>query len=164
MNLQEETYIILAQRLLDQFDSKKLVEWAEHAMHLGYDSDSLIILAGLYYESTEEREAYFWKSVKELNLNIKKEASELISNYAKYVANAVVNMQLSPKSGLSKMCNICRSTGYDSKYIQFYELEEDMDSLNYEEYAPVFNQGITKENVDEFIVGAFELFLECEEN
>lgn len=164
MNIQEETYLILAQRLLDQFDSKKLVEWAEHAMKSGYDSDSLIILAGLYYESTEEREAYFWKAVEELNLNIKKEASALISDYAKYVATAVVNMQLSPKSGLSKMCNICRSTGYDSKYIQFYELEEDMDSFNYEEYTPVFNQGITKENADEFTIRAFELFLEYQEN
>ena len=162
MNLQEETYKILGQRLLDEFDSKKLVEWAVNAMKLGYDSKSLIILAGLDYESTEEREEFFWKSVEELNLNIKREASELINDYAKYVANAVVNMQLSPKIGLSKMYGICRSTDYDSKYIQFYELDEDLDYLDYGQSTPIYNQGITKENADAFIFREFELFLEFE--
>ena len=71
MNIQDETYKILGQRLLDEFDSIKMVEWAVDAIKMGYDSESLIILAGLDFESTEERENYFWKSVKELNLNIK---------------------------------------------------------------------------------------------
>lgn len=163
MDIQEEVYKILGQRLLNEFDSKKLVEWAVNVMKLGYDSESLIILAGLDYESTEEREEYFWKSVEELNLNIKREESELVNDYAKYVANAVVNMQLSPKSGLNTMYNIYLSTGYDSKYIQFYELDEDLNDLNYAEYTPIYNQGITKENADKFIIREFKLFLECEE-
>jgi hypothetical protein len=164
MNIQDETYKILGQRLLDEFDSIKMVEWAVDAIKMGYDSESLIILAGLDFESTEERENYFWKSVKELNLNIKREESELINDYAKYVANAVLNNQLSAKSGLAKMMIICRSTEYDSKYIQFYEISEDLDYLKYdEEYPPIYNQGITLENVDEYIKKEFKFFLECEE-
>lgn len=163
MNIQEETNKVLGQRLLDEFDSKKLVEWAVTAMQIGYDSESLVILAGLDYESTEEREEYFWKSIEELNLDIKREEPALINDYAIYVANAVLKGLISPKSGLKKMNDICRATEYDSKYIQFYELDEDLDYLNYGEHPPIYNQGITKENADNFLIKEFEMFLECEE-
>lgn len=163
MNIQEETHEVLGQRLMDKFDSKKLVEWAVSTMQKGYDSESLVILAGLDYDSTEEREKYFWKSIKELNLDIKSEKTELINDYAKYVANAVLKGSISPRSGLQKMNDICLTTGYDSKYIQFYEIDEDLDYLNYGEHSPIYNQGITKENADNFIIKELELFLECEE-
>jgi hypothetical protein len=163
MNLQEEIYRILGQRLLDEFNSIKLVEWAVNAMKMGYDSESLVILAGLDYESTEEREEYFWKSIKELNLDIQTEESELISYYANYVACEVLNRSISPLSGLKKMNALCQTTEYDSKYIQFYEISEDLDYLNYGSHPPIYNQGITKENTEQFIIREFELFLECEE-
>ena len=38
MNIQDETYKILGQRLLDEFDSKKMVEWAVDVIKMGYDS------------------------------------------------------------------------------------------------------------------------------
>ena len=139
-----------------------MVEWAVNAIELGYDSESLIILAGLDYDSTEEREKYFWQSIEELKLDVKKEEHELIIDYAKYVSNAVLDKLISPISGLKKMNVICRSTEYDSKYIQFYELEEDLEYLNYGEHPPIYNPKITIKDADEFIVREFELFLECD--
>jgi len=162
MNIQQETNKILGQRLLDEFDSKKMVEWAVSAMKLGHDSESLVILAGLDYDTTEEREEYFWKALGELTLNIEREEFQLINDYAIYVAKAVIENMLSPESGLKKMFDICRKTEYDSKYIQFYELDEDMDYLKYGDHRPIFNHGITLENANDYIKKEFEIFLECE--
>jgi len=47
MNIKEETYKLLAQRLLTYFDCKKFVDWAMILLQNGYESESLIILAGL---------------------------------------------------------------------------------------------------------------------
>lgn len=124
MNIQEETHKILGQRLLSEFDSREMVNWAVTAIELGYDSESLLILAGLDYDTTEERTKYFWQSIEELKVDIEREEFEFINDYAKYVAKAVLNDNLSPESGLVIMLDIYRSTAYNPKYVQFYEIEE----------------------------------------
>ncbi len=63
MNVKEETYKLLAQRLLTYFDSKKFVDWAMILLQNGYESESLIILAGLDNDTTEVREKYFWQTI-----------------------------------------------------------------------------------------------------
>lgn len=161
--VQEETYKILAQRLFSYFDSKKLIDWAIMMMENGYDSESLIILAGLDNESTEEREQYFWQTIDELNLDVNKSDFDLIDNYAEYVAESVVNKKIAPKDGLSIMQEIVRSTDYSSKYVQFYELDEDLDYLKYDNRT-IFNSGLTLKNADSFITREFELFLDTEKH
>jgi len=47
MTVAELTLEVLAEKLLTQSDSKKLVEWAVSALQLGCESENLIILAGL---------------------------------------------------------------------------------------------------------------------
>ena len=157
----EETYKILAQRLFSYFDSHKLVDWAVMMMENGYDSESLIILAGLDNESTEIREQYFWQTIDELKLNVNKTELDIIDNYALYIAESVVNRKIKPKDGLSIMQEIVRSTDYSSKYIQFYELDEDLDYLQYDNRT-IFNSGLSLKNADSFIIREFELFLESE--
>lgn len=161
LNVQEETYKLLAQRLFSYFDSKKLVDWAVMMMENGYDSFSLIILAGLDNDSTEVREQYFWQTIDELKLDLNKSDFDLIDHYAIYVAESVVNKQVAPKDGLSIMQEIVRTTDYSVKYIQFYELAEDLDYLRYDNRT-IFNSGLSLENADIFITTEFELFLESE--
>ena len=161
MDVYEETYKLLAQRHFSYFDSIKLVDWAVMMLENGYDSVSLIILAGLDKDSTEEREKYFWKTIEELSIEVNKADFELIDNYAIYIAESVVNNKISPKDGLSIMQNIVRSTDYSHKYIQFYDLDEDLDYLKYNN-STIFNIGLSLENADSFIVKEFDLFLETE--
>lgn len=159
--VQAETYKILAQRELSHFDSKKLIDWAIMLMHKGFDSESLIILAGLDSDTTEEREQYFWQTIDELGLNVNRNDFELIEDYAKYVAESVVNKRIAPMDGLTIMQNIVRSTDYSKKYVQFYEINEDLDYLKYDNHT-IFNSGFTLKNADSFITREFELFLETE--
>jgi len=162
MDINKVTYQILGQKLLSEFDSKEYVKWAIKVAKEGYDSESLWILAGLDNESTEVREEYFWKAIKELNLEIEREEIELLNDYAIYLSKAVLNNALSPRTGVKKMFDLCRESGYDEKYIQFYELDEDLDCLKYGDITPIFNHNITEENANEIILKEFKLFLECE--
>lgn len=159
--VQEETYKILAQRVLSHFDSKKLIDWAIMLMDKGFDLESLIILAGLDSDTTEEREKYFWQTIDELGLDINRTDFELIDNYAIYIAESVVNKKIAPIDGLTIMQDIVRSTDYSKKYIQFYEIDEDIDYLKYDNHT-IFNTGLTLKNADSFIAREFELFLEAE--
>ncbi|WP_293873071.1 hypothetical protein [Flavobacterium sp.] len=42
-------------------------------MELGFESENLFILAGLDFDTTEEREKYFSKSIGDLKLEIEKD-------------------------------------------------------------------------------------------
>lgn len=161
MNVKEETYKLLAQRLFTHFESKKMIEWAILLMQNGYESESLIILAGLDSDTTEEREKYFWQSVSELKLDINISDFELIDIYAIYIAKSVVDQQMNSYTGLSVMQDIVRKTDYSKRYIQFYELEEDLDYLKYDNRA-IFNSELSLANAEDFIKKEFELFLEAE--
>jgi hypothetical protein len=159
--IKDETNLLLAQRALQNFDSFKLIEWAISLMTKGIESESLIILAGLDSESTQEREKYFWKAIEELELNTKKSDSELIRDYAIYIAESVINKKITPSDGLTIMQDIVFSADYSYRYIQFYELKEDFDYLNHDN-STVYNSGLTLKNADRFITKEFELFLKAE--
>ncbi len=159
--VQEETNKILAQRILSYFDSKKLIDWAVMLMSKGFDSESLVILAGLDYDTTEEREKYFWQTIDELGLDIYRTDFELIESYAIYVAELVVNKKITPIEGLKLMQDIVRKTDYSKRYIQFYEIDEDLEYLHYDNHT-IFSSELTLNNVDSFITREFELFLEAE--
>lgn len=125
----------------------------------GFESESLVILAGLDSYPTEEKEKYFWKSIRELGIRIEKNDSVLIDYYANSVVTQVVEDKVNPMIGLGKMLGVLRASDYSSKYIQFDLLDEDIDRLNYSA-TPIFNAGLTLDNKEEFVKGEFQLFLE----
>ncbi|WP_207518340.1 hypothetical protein, partial [Flavobacterium psychrophilum] len=95
MSVKEETEILLAKILLSNFDSKNYVDWAISVIESGIESNSLFILAGLDDEDTEIREKYFRKVVEELKIEINYEDFALLQNYAKFIAEKVINGTLS---------------------------------------------------------------------
>ena len=159
MNTQEITYLLLAEKILTCFDSQKYVDWAVALLENGFESESLVILAGLDSYGIEEKEKYFWKSIEELNIEVKKTDSELIEYYVDFVAKQVVEDKINPIIGLSRMRDIVCATDYSVKYIQFYELDEDLDYLNSYK-TTIYNTGLTLENKEKYIKEEFELFLE----
>jgi len=159
MDTQEITYRLLAEKNLTYFDSQKYVDWAVVLLENGFESESLIILAGLDSYPTEEKEKYFWESIRELDIKIEKNDSELIDYYTDFIAKQVIEDKLNPMVGLSKMLDIVRTTDYSSQYIQFVLLDEDIDYLNYYQ-TTIFNTGLTLNNKEEFVKDEFRLFLE----
>ena len=159
MDLQEITYQLLAEKNLIYFDSQKYVDWAVTLLGNGFESESLIILAGLDSYPTEEKEKYFWESIRELGIKIEKSDSELIDNYADFIARQVIEDRINPIVGLQKMLNVVRASDYSLKYAPFGFLDEDIDYLNYSQ-TTLFNTGLTLDNKEEFVKEEFRLFLE----
>ena len=161
MTLQELTLNVLAERILTQFDSKKLVDWAVQILELGFETESLNILAGLDFDSTEEREKYFWESLKDLKIEVEKNEEKLIENYALTLSKKVINKEIEVDFAFNQMLKIVSASGYDQKYIAFYEIDEDLDYLRYDN-SVIFNSGLTLDNSKEYIFEEFEIFAEME--
>lgn len=157
MDASKLTYKILGQKLLTWFDSKILVDWAITLMQNGFDSDNLQILAGLDNSDTEEREKYFWKSVKDLNINIDKKEIDLIDFYVDHIVDEVLSGNVPPKFALRQLSDVARETDYCPKYMRFYLLDDEIDSVEYDGHA-LFTNGLNKNNADKFILNEFKLF------
>lgn len=140
---------------------QKFVDWAVDLLQKGFETESILILAGLDNYPREEIEEYFWKSVNDLNLKLKKSDFEFLENFAIYIANGVITNQMNPKAGLRIMNDIVRESDYSNKYIQFFNLDEDIDYLNYENRT-LFNSFNKTDNLDEIIKEEFRLFLKAE--
>ncbi|MEZ0451788.1 hypothetical protein ABTW24_09290 [Sphingobacterium thalpophilum] len=162
MTLEELTLEINAERILSHFESKHLVVWAVNVLKLGYESDNLYILAGLDYASTEEREIYFWKSIAELKLNIEKSEEDLIQNYALTIAKKAISKEINIDYAFSQMLKIVYASDYNYKYIAFYEIEEDLDYLRYDN-STIFCTGLTLENSKDFILEELKIFVQMED-
>ena len=161
MKLEELTLEVLAERALSQSDSKLFVDWAVQVLKLGYESENLFVLAGLDFDSTEEREEYFWKCVDDLNLNIEKTEDELLEHYALIIANKAIRKEISMEYAFREMLKVTRESGFNYKYIAFYEIDEDLDYLTYDN-AVIFNPGLTLENLDDFVLEELKIFVQME--
>lgn len=161
MTIEELTLEILGERVLSQFDSKKLVDWAVNVLALGYESENLIILAGLDFDTTEVREKYFLKSIEELKIDADKSDEEIIQKYALMIANNAISGKISVDYAFGRMRNIVFASGYDARYISFYEIDEDLDRFRYND-SVLFNSELTVENQQEYILEELKLFYEME--
>ncbi len=162
MKLEELTLEILAERALTPFDSKRLVNWAVNVLKLGYESEDLIILAGLDYDTFEEREAYFLKCIEYLKLDVEKSQDELIEKYALVIASKAIRKEVSIDYAFGQMLKIVSACNYDFRYIAFYEIDEDLDYLKFNN-SVVFNSELTIENSKDFILEEFKIFVQMEE-
>ncbi|OYU95953.1 MAG: hypothetical protein CFE21_05935 [Bacteroidetes bacterium B1(2017)] len=162
MKLEDLTLEILAERALSQFDSKKLVDWAVKVLELGNECENLYVLAGLDYNTTEERENYFWKCVVDLNLIIEKNEEVLIEKYALMIANKAIRNEVSLKYAISQLGEIVRASKYDPRYSAFYEIDEYIDYLTYDSLVK-FNKELAIENSEDYILDELKNFLKMEE-
>ncbi len=59
------------------------------------------------------------------------------------------------------MQKIVSASGYNYRYIAFYEIDEDLDYLKYNN-STIYNPGLTLENLKEFILEEMKIFIEME--
>lgn len=161
MTLEELTLEVLAQRVLTPFDSKKLVEWAVKVLETGYENEHLYILAGLDFESTEEREAYFHKSMEAFKLTIERSTEELLLHYALIIAKKAISKEINARYALGEMLKVVSASEYDSRYMAFYEIDEDLDYLAHTN-SLIFNGGLSLENAEDFIREEMSVFVQME--
>ena len=162
MTIKEQTYYIIADIILGKCDSKIYVDWAMEMILKGYETENVLILAGLDDSDTEERETYFRGALSDLKIEYPDNKMELINLYSFNLANKVLSGQISPQIGLDKMTELVYATDYSNRFLAFTDLNEDINYIKHSD-QPLFNSGLRKRNIDEFIVNEFRLFLETQE-
>ncbi|UBM59555.1 hypothetical protein LAG90_02655 [Marinilongibacter aquaticus] len=80
---------------------------------------------------------------------------------AKKIAEEVIRRKTRPIDGLEEMQNILRQTKYSERYIQFLNLEEDLNFLKYSSIA-IGADFLESNTIDELITKEFECFLAFE--
>jgi len=160
-DLKHRLYFTFADKVFGNADSKIFVELAVELINENIETENLIILAGLDSSDSEEREKYFKKSLNDLNIEFPEINDDLISLYAMQLAENVISSKLKPKDGLTKMSNLVFASDFASRFHPFIDLDEDIDYL-ISSNSTIFNNGLKQENIDDYIVNEFELFLAIE--
>ncbi len=158
-NIKDEAQKLLGMMVFDELDSKQFVNWAVNSISNGYESESLLILAGLDVSDTEERKEYFRSSLKELNIELKEEKFEILEDLAKHVSKSVLDNQLSSMSGLIKMLFICGESKYNNSFADFYNINEDI-SLMSDGFSTHYIKDLNNTNKEEKIKREFSKYLE----
>lgn len=162
MTIKEQTYYIIADRIIGKDDSKIYVDWAVEMILIGHETENILILAGLDDSDTEEREMYFQEALNDLEIEYPYNNMELINMYSINLANKVILKQISPQIGLDKMTELFHTSDYSNKFSAFTVLSEDIDCIRHSG-QPLFNSGLRDGNIDKFIVNEFRLFIETQE-
>lgn len=128
------------------------IKWAEEQLLAGSNSVNMAILAGLDVEKpidTQEVREYFSRCMRELCIEWPDQKSAH-RRYSEVLCRKILDDELNPQVGLSTLAQLYRSSGYSELYALWDELEEDI-SLMETGYGPIFNVGVHKDNVDEYI-------------
>lgn len=103
----------LSAYVVGHLTAKDLPGMALTALEEGYDSESLVILAG--YDEADNAfvmEDYFKKTLNELGLQLKEDKVALI-DVLKYYAQEIVDKKVDPYTGFEKMKSIVDNTMFD---------------------------------------------------
>lgn len=150
MHKVKSTYKVLAEKALQNDTSEKWIDWALEMMESGYETEHLVILAGLSpHLNRFEFDDTVNKALKELSLDtIPKD--EMVHGYVYYLVDQALNSKMSTKIVLATLRDICRDSDYDKELFDFYLLayaKEELDELDVQFYW----QDADKSNIDSII-------------
>ncbi len=151
----------MGEKLVTNYDYKKIVAWAYQLIVKGYQSENLLILAGLGNESSDVIDIYFKKTIEDLKISTDKSDKELIEIFVLQLINEVVEEKIDPRDALSLMQEIVIATDYSDRFIQFYALQEDLDYYNKLDNT-VHNPEIEVCKIEKSIIEEFKRFIEQE--
>lgn len=157
--IDELTLHLFGEKFFSEFDSKEYVNWAIQLLIHGYENESLSILASLDNSPTWEREKYFYKSLKELNISEPPFDFSFADIFMKDLAHKVINKLINLLRGLRLAYGVVLKTDYDKRFIQFYYLDEDIQTLEFDN-KPFYSVSLNQNNIDSFIINEFKLWLD----
>ena len=155
-----ETEELLGKCVFHKECGEDYVTWAETMLGKGCSNINVEMLAALGLEKPIdifEAKTYFQNAVTELNIKIPCK-EDCIMSYAKYLAKKIVNGKIAPVDGVRMLFRLCSNAEYPKELIIWYELDEDIDLLNYNE-SPIFDSTMNKDNIDQIVMDKAKLFL-----
>jgi hypothetical protein len=144
------TYKILAYKAIKDFNTDECIDWAIKLLELGYETPSLLILAGLdrptnYFEAIN----YLEKTLKELDIKPKENEDAIISYCYFYIKQ--ISNRINVKNNLAIVCKFCSDYDYEKNIYNFYLLNWAWDDFNYSDTTHYWN-GATKDNIEDLVI------------
>lgn len=96
-----------------------------------------------------------------MNLSIEYN-DDTLNEYAKIICEKAINNHITVEEALIKLYSVSEASEYDSKYIRFYEIQEDLDQLEYGDVL-IFNSLSNRDNFSQYILEEINFFLKSEE-
>jgi len=158
MAISDLTYKVVAFSEIPDFNTNECIDWAFEMVSLGYDTPSLLILAGLnkpsnYFQTIE----YFNKTLAELKLKAKS-GKEAILSYSIYLIKKIA-LGEEIKDNLAELYRFCSSKDYEDPIYDFKLLYWAWDDLNYKNEQQSYWPGATLDNIDILIKKTAEQWL-----
>lgn len=151
MKISDLTYKVVAISEIPNFDTDECVDWATEMIFLGYDTPSLLILAGLnkptnYFEVVDYLPTVF------ASLNLaQKFDDEATLSYCSYYIQKISNSD-NIKDNLTVISKFCQAKDYKKLIFDFYLLHWAWDDIDYgNEYTPYW-ENANRKNIEKIVV------------
>jgi len=144
--------------------SEDYTNWAMDLLEEGSDSENIAVLASLGFEKNPdsvEIKEYFYRSLKDLGLELPTEENSILS-YAKYICSEVVSGNIAPRDALPILERLYSKSDYERIYSIWDGLSEDVWMVANRDGC-YFNTDLTSENIEEYIAQVARQFIELTE-
>lgn len=142
---------ILAYKELKDFNIDQAVDWAIEMLYLGYETPSILILAGISKPTNFfETEKCLLDSLKELGIAVP-EKHEAILGYCKYLI-AQISRSISVKANLYELHNVANTIDRDDSIFDFYLFYWAWVDLDYGEVYQDYIPEATIDNIEELLI------------
>ncbi|MHA4896237.1 hypothetical protein ACXZ1K_15905 [Pedobacter sp. PWIIR3] len=146
---------VLAYKILNRVTDKVWIDWAYEMLIAGYDTEHLLILAGMSMPLEHfEMQKLTSKVFSELDLDYS-DTDRVLTKYASYLASESLNNDLAPMIVLSELKNIYLELDHCKPLQDFYLLfYAKVDLLDSEDQWYI--NGVDRSNIDATIANFFK--------
>lgn len=151
MKISDLTYKVVAFSEIPNFDTDECVDWATEMIFLGYDTPSLLILAGFakptnYFEVVD----YLPTVLASLNLT-QKFGDEGTLSYCSYYIQKISNSE-NIKDNLTVIYKFCQANDYETLVYDFYLLYWAWGDIDCGIESTPYWGNANKENIEKIVV------------
>lgn len=152
------TYQVVAYSEVPNFNTDVCVDWALDMVSLGFESPSLLILAGLdkptnYFETIE----YLKDALKELKLELKS-GEDAIIHYSYYFIKEIAN-GIEVRDNLRRLYIFCQSKNYEGPIYDFFLLYWAWEDIDYGETGQHYWEGAVQTNIEDVVIDTAQQWL-----
>ncbi|HWB94643.1 MAG TPA: hypothetical protein VG605_22460 [Puia sp.] len=162
MNYIKSTYEVLAFKVLNRDVNDSWIEWAIQMVCCGYETEHLIILAGV---SKPYNQFYLQdltsKVFSELSLDITSQ-EKVLRNYSAYLANEALDGNRSYREVLHELKDICIELDYEKSLFDFYLLFFALDALEFSKDQGYWPDA-TRKNINSVLTEYFKNWIKEQE-
>jgi hypothetical protein len=151
LKISDLTYKVVAFREFPNFDTDECVDWAFEMIFLGYDTPSLLILAGLtkptnYFEVAD----YLPQVLSSLHLT-QKTGDEATLSYCSYYIKKIANSD-NIRNNLTQVYKLCKDRNYEKLVYDFYQLYWAWDDIDYGNDYIHYWESAKRDNIEKIVV------------